>query len=283
MSLYAIGDVQGCYNALCRLLDHINYDPTEDELWFAGDLVNRGPQSLETLNFVKSLGDNAKWVLGNHELHLLKLADSLIEASQSTLEAVLNAPNADILLQWVAQQPLLRVDHQRKLILVHAGLLPQWDIRLAVQLAEQVCEQLQSSNRKTFLAQLPSQKNTPALWDDHLQRIDRLAITVNAMTSIRFCDVQGRMDFQAKTPPGENPPGLYPWYTLKHKRDPGYTVLFGHWAALGYRKMESYIALDSGCVWGGCLTAYRLDDGGEREFQIRCDDLPAIYPRPHNI
>ena len=283
MSLYVIGDVQGCYDALCRLLDHINYDPAEDELWFAGDLVNRGPQSLETLNFVKSLGDNAKWVLGNHELHLLKLADGLIEASQSTLDGVLDVPNADILWEWVARQPLLRVDHQRKLILVHAVLLPQWYIGLAVQLAAHVCQRLQSSERKTFLAQLLAQKNTPTLWEDHLQGIDRLAITVNAMTGIRFCDDQGRMDFQAKTPPGKNPPGLCPWYTLAHKRDPSYTVLFGHWAALGYQRMKSYIALDSGCVWGGYLTAYRLDLGNEREFQIRCDEFPAIYPRPHNL
>ncbi len=283
MSLYAIGDVQGCYDALCRLLDHINYDPAEDELWFAGDIVNRGPQSLETLNFVRSLGNNAKWVLGNHELHLLKLADGLIEASQSTLDAVLDAPDADLLLEWVARQPLLRVDHQRKLILVHAGLLPQWDIALAVELAEHVCRQLQSPDRKIFLAQLLDQKNTPALWEDHLQGIERSAITVNAMTGIRFCDARGRMDFQAKTSPGEHPLGLYPWYTLAHERDPDYTVLFGHWAALGYRRMKSYIALDSGCVWGGCLTAYRLDGGNEREFQIRCDDLQAIYPKPHSL
>ena len=281
MSLYAIGDVQGCYDALCRLLDHINYDPAEDELWFAGDIVNRGRQSLETLNFVRSLGSDAKWVLGNHELHLLKLADGLVETSRNTLNAVLDAPDADLLLEWVARQPLLIVDHHRKLILVHAGLLPQWDIGLAVRLAEHVCQQLQSPDRKIFLMQLLNQKNTPALWEDHLQGIDRLAITINAMTSIRFCDAQGCMDFEAKTSPGEHPSGLHPWYTLAHKRDPSYTVLFGHWAALGYRRMKSYIALDSGCVWGGCLTAYRLDDESEQEFQIRCDDLPAIHPRPH--
>ena len=272
MSLYAIGDVQGCYDALCRLLDHINYDAAEDELWFAGDIVNRGSQSLETLNFIKSLGEAAKWVLGNHELHLLKLADGLIEASQSTLDAVLDAPDAELLLEWVAGQPLLRIDHNRKLILVHAGLLPQWDIALATQLAEHVSQQLQSSGRKNFLSQLLDQENTPTLWEDHLQGIDRLAITVNAMTGIRFCDAQGRMDFQAKTAPDEHPQGLYPWYTLAHKRDPGYTVLFGHWAALGYQRMESYIALDSGCVWGGCLTAYRLDGGTEKAFQVPCND-----------
>ena len=283
MSLYAIGDVQGCYDALRRLLDHINYDPADDELWFAGDLVNRGSQSLETLNFVKSLGDNAKWVIGNHELHLLRLADGLVEASRSMLNAVLDAPDADILLAWVAQQPLLRVDHQRKLILVHAGLLPQWDIELAMQLAKHVCQRLQSPERKTFLAQLLAQRNIPAMWEDHLQGIERLAITVNAMTSIRFCDAQGRMDFQTKIPPGDNPPGLYPWYTLAHKRDPSYTLLFGHWAALGYKKMKSYIALDSGCVWGGLLTAYRLDAANEQEFQIPCDDLPTIYPKSHNF
>ena len=139
------------------------------------------------------------------------------------------------------------------------------------------------SRSQDFFGTTTRPKNTPTLWDDRLQGIDRLAITVNAMTGIRFCDARGCMDFQTKTPPGKHPPGLYPWYTLEHKRDPSYTVLFGHWAALGYRKMDSYIALDSGCVWGGCLTAYRLDGESEREFQIRCDDLPAIYPRLHNI
>ena len=270
MSLYAIGDVQGCYDALCRLLEHINYDPAKDELWFAGDIVNRGPQSLETLNFIRSLGEGAQWVIGNHELHLLKLADGLIEAPQSTLDAVLDAPNADALLEWVAQQPLLRVDHQRKLILVHAGLLPQWDIALADQLAEDVSRQLQNSNRKHFLSQLLNQKNIPALWEDSLQGIARSAITVNAMTSIRFCDNNGRMNFPANTSPSQQSSKLYPWYTLDHKRDPNYTVLFGHWAALGHRRMESYIALDSGCVWGNSLTAYRLDSGDEKSFQIPC-------------
>ena len=275
MSLYAIGDVQGCYDALRRLLDHINYDPAKDELWFAGDIVNRGPQSLETLNFIRELGEGAKWVIGNHELHLLKLADGLIEAPKSTLNAVLDSPDAAALLEWVTKQPLLQVDHKRKLILVHAGLLPQWDIALAEQLAENVSRQLQSPSRKSFLLQLLNQKNTPALWEDSLQGIARSAITVNAMTGIRFCDKDGRMDFQTKTSPSEQPSKLYPWYTLDHKRDPSYTVLFGHWAALGHRRMKSYIALDSGCVWGGSLTAYQVDGGDEKSFQISCD----IYAR----
>ena len=273
MSLYAIGDVQGCYDALCRLLEHINYDPSEDKLWFAGDVVNRGRQSLQVLNFIKSLGDGAEWVLGNHELHLLKLAAGLVEARHSTLKAVLDAANADSLLAWVARQPLLRVDDQRKLILVHAGLLPQWDIALAVELAEQVSQQLQSAECSNFLSQLLNLKNQPKRWSDSLDGIARAAITVNAMTTIRFCNKQGCMDFTAKTAPDQSTPNLYPWYTLKHQRDPSYTVLFGHWAALGYRRMESYIALDSGCVWGGSLTAYRLDRGCQRVFQIPCDKV----------
>ena len=276
MSLYAIGDVQGCYDALRRLLDHIDYDPSEDKLWFAGDIVNRGPQSLEVLNFVHSLGDGAEWVLGNHELHLLKLADGLIEASQSTLAPVIEAANADALLTWIARQPLLRIDQRRKLILVHAGLLPQWDIALAAQLADDVSQQLQSRNRKSFLSQLLNLENVPTLWDDRLQGINRAAIAVNAMTGIRFCDKEGRMDFEAKTPPGAQATYLYPWYMLEHKRDPSYTVLFGHWAALGYRRMASYIALDSGCVWGGSLTAYRLDPDAEQAFHIACDKVLSI-------
>jgi len=272
MSLYAIGDVQGCYDALRRLLDCIGYDSSADELWFVGDLVNRGPQSLETLNFIVGLGDSAKCVLGNHELHLLKLAAGLIEASHSTLGALLAAPEAATLLEWVARQPLLRVDPRRKLLLVHAGLLPQWDIALAAQLAEAVSAQLRGSGRSDFLAQLLAQRHSPALWSDELHDLDRLAITVHAMTTLRFCDKDGRMDYQAKMPPGEQPCGLYPWYTLAHRRDPNYRVLFGHWAALGYRRMQSYIALDSGCVWGGALTAYRLDAACEQAFQVSCSD-----------
>ena len=271
MSLYAIGDVQGCYDALCRLLEHINYDPAADKLWFAGDIVNRGRQSLEVLNFVRSLGTGAEWVLGNHELHLLKLADGLIEAPHSTLDAVLNAADVESLLAWVARQPLLRVDHRRKLILVHAGLLPQWDIASAVRLADDVSLRLQSPSRKHFLSQLLNLKNVPALWEEHLQGINRLSITVNAMTGIRFCDKEGCMNFQAKTSPDEPTADLYPWYALAHNRDPDYTVVFGHWAALGYRRMEHCIALDSGCVWGGFLSAYRLDGEEQKVFQIPCE------------
>ena len=278
MSLYVIGDVQGCYDALCRLLDHINYDPATDKLWFAGDIVNRGKQSLEVLNFIHSLGDAAEWVLGNHELHLLHIADGLIEAKHSTLTAVMDAPNAESLLAWVAKQPLLRIDDERKLILVHAGLLPQWDIALARQLAEDVSQQLRSSERKHFLSQLLNSRYAPTLWNDNLRGSERAAITVHAMTGIRFCDSEGRMDFAIKTSPDEHIADRYPWYTLAHQRDPSYTVLFGHWAALGYKRMESYIALDSGCVWGGFLSAYRIGGGPEQVFQIACDKVLPIAP-----
>ena len=268
MSLYAIGDVQGCYGDLQRLLEEIRFDPASDELWFAGDLVNRGPQSLETLRLVKGLGAAARCVLGNHEFHLLRLAEGIEKNNNAGLEAVLAAPDAGELTGWLARQPLLMVDRRRELILVHAGLLPQWDIETAVALAAEVGAALQGGDRRRFLATLFG--DAPDRWDARLQGADRLRVIVNAMTRMRFCGDDGRMDMDCAGPPGAQPDGLHPWYRLPHRRDPAYTVLFGHWAALGFLRMPGCIALDSGCVWDGRLTAFRLDPGDWRAFSVAC-------------
>lgn len=280
MSLYAIGDVQGCYDELCRLLEQIAYDSTKDELWFTGDLINRGPKSLETLNFVQSLGDKVLWVLGNHELHLLSLAANVGYDSNHTLTQVLNAPNAESLLDWVASQPLVRVDEEKKLILVHAGLLPQWNIELVKELSSQVSKKLQSQQRGEFLADISNRQiEHPRLWRDDLTKAQKLDIAVRAMTRIRFCYQNGELDFACKEPPGQQAADLHPWYRLKHLRDPDYTILFGHWAAHGYQRIaDNYIALDSACVWGGRLTAYRLDKGAEKAFHTDCP-THAVHSR----
>lgn len=267
MSLYAIGDVQGCYADLRRLLDKIRFDPASDQLWFAGDLVNRGPQSLETLRFVKGLGGAARCVLGNHEFHLLCLAAGVGGNANDGLRAVLDAPDAGELTDWLARQPLLRVDRRRELILVHAGLLPQWDIETAVALAAEVGDALRD-DRRGFLASLYG--DAPDRWHERLRGAGRLRVIVNAMTRLRFCGADGRMDMQCTGPPGAQPDGLRPWFELPHRRDPACTVLFGHWAALGFAQLPGCVALDSGCVWDGRLTAFRLEPGEWRAFSVEC-------------
>ncbi|MDD9885657.1 MAG: symmetrical bis(5'-nucleosyl)-tetraphosphatase [Gammaproteobacteria bacterium] len=274
MSLYAIGDVQGCYGDLRRLLDEIRFDPASDQLWFAGDLVNRGPQSLETLRFVKGLGDAARCVLGNHEFHLLRLAAGIGGGANDGLQAVLDAPDAGELTDWLARQPLLRADRRRELILVHAGLLPQWDIETAVALAAEVGAALRA-DRRGFLASLFG--DAPDRWDEGLRGADRLRVIVNAMTRMRFCDADGRMDMQCTGPPGAQPHGLRPWFEFPHRRDPACTVLFGHWAALGFARLPGCVALDSGCVWDGRLTAFRLEPGEWRAFSVECVKRGSPY------
>ena len=273
MSLYAVGDVQGCYGDLRRLLDKIRFDPASDELWFAGDLVNRGPQSLQTLRFVKSLGAAARCVLGNHEFHLLRMAAGDAGGGDAGLRAVVAASDGRELTDWVASRPLLHVDRQRKLILAHAGLLPQWGADTAAALAAEVEAALhggdddRAQRRRQFLTTLYGDR--PDRWDAALAGADRLRVIVNALTRLRFCGVDGRMDFRHSGPPGSQPDGLHPWYELPHRHG-DYTVVFGHWAALGFRQMPGYVALDSGCVWNGRLTAFRLDRGRWRAFSVDC-------------
>ena len=285
MSLYAVGDVQGCYDYLRRLLDKIRFDPASDELWFAGDLVNRGPQSLQTLRFVKGLGAAARCVLGNHEFHLLRLAAGVADNQDAGLRAVLAASDGRELIEWVAGRPLLIVERRRKLILAHAGVPPQWDVDTAAALAAEVEAALRgdaspddvspdddddrAQRRLRFLTTLYG--DLPDRWDAALKGDDRLRVIVNALTRMRFCGADGRMDLRHTGPPGSQPDGLHPWYELAHRHG-DYTVVFGHWAALGFRRMPGYLALDSGCVWRGRLTAFRLDADRRQAFSVDCDE-----------
>lgn len=263
MAVYAIGDVQGCYDALRRLLDKLRYDDRKDRIWFAGDLVNRGPQSLEVLRFVKSLG-NVVAVLGNHDLHLLAVASGQAPArKRDTLEEVLAAPDRDELLSWLRHRPLMHYDAHVGYALVHAGLLPQWSIEDAQALATETQEMIVRSDRNALFTHMYG--DTPDHWDKQLSGWARIRIVINAFTRLRYCDRQGHLDLRPKMAPGSQPDQLMPWFTVPERRSAGIRIVFGHWSTLGRWAGNGVIGLDSGCVWGGSLTAVRLD--GEPEFE----------------
>lgn len=265
MATYAFGDIQGCYDPLRRLLDYISFDPARDRVWFVGDLVNRGPQSLEVLRFVKGLGGSAITVLGNHDLHLVMQDAGFGRANrEDTLEPVLNAPDRAELMEWLRSRPLFHADGPYAL--VHAGLLPQWSVERALRLAEEVHAALNARRYKDFLANMWGSE--PVAWSDNLVGWDRLRVIVNAMTRMRFCTLDGAMEFRSKGPPDTPPPGCIPWFDLPQRASADRTLICGHWSALGFRKTDTLLALDSGCLWGGRLTCVRLDD--RRIFQLPC-------------
>jgi bis(5'-nucleosyl)-tetraphosphatase (symmetrical) len=262
MATYAIGDVQGCYDELRALLDRLAFDRARDRLWFVGDLVNRGPKSLEVLRFVRELGERAIVVLGNHDLHLVCIYEGLEQPRASdTLDAVLAAPDARALVDWLRGRPLIHVGPAHAM--VHAGLLPQWTMRKAQRLAAEVETALRASDYRAFLQNMYG--GTPNRWDDALVGWDRLRVVVNAMTRLRFCTRDGKMDLRAK---GLAPPrGMRPWYEARPaRREP--SIVFGHWSALGLKLTRRLAALDSGCVWGGALSALKLED--RRLVQVGC-------------
>ena len=268
MATYAIGDLQGCFDPLKRLLDTIDFAPDRDRLWFVGDLVNRGPQSLEILRFVKELGAAAVTVLGNHDLHLVMQGAGYGKASkEDTLEAILTAPDRDELLGWLRSLPLFHVEGGWGM--VHAGLLPSWDVAKAQALSDEVSAALTAPNYIDFLANMWGSE--PDAWRDDLAGWDRLRVVVNAMTRMRFVTLEGRMEFRApgaKGPPERGPAGCVPWFDAPHRQSADHAILCGHWSALGLRLTDKLLALDSGCLWGGSLTAVRLED--RRVFQMPC-------------
>lgn len=263
MATYAIGDVQGCFDELEALLELVGFSPSRDRLWFVGDLVNRGPQSVAVLRYVRSLGERAVVVLGNHDLHLLALAAGHAKRrADDTFDDVLGAPDREALLAWLRMRPLLHAEDEY--LMVHAGLLPQWSPERAQALAEEAHAPLRGPDPDAFLA--PLYGSRPDAWDDGLQGADRLRVIVNAMTRMRFCSAEGVMEFRTK---GEAaPPGFMPWFDVPGRRTRGRPVVCGHWSALGLRLTPDLLALDTGCVWGGSLTALRLED--RRLFQLPC-------------
>jgi bis(5'-nucleosyl)-tetraphosphatase (symmetrical) len=268
MSTFVIGDVQGCYDQLRRLLDRIAFDPVRDTLWFVGDLVNRGPQSRQVLRFVKSLGEGAITVLGNHDLALLVVAAGLHKAhATDTFGDILAAPDRDELLHWLRRRKLIHAAGTN--VMVHAGLLPQWSVRQAAALAREVEDTLGGDGYRDFLARMYG--NEPARWRDDLAGYDRLRIIVNAMTRMRLATPDGTMEFRHKLGPANGPAGYVPWYDVPGRASRDAWIIFGHWAALGLLVRDDVTCLDSGCVWGRALTALRLED--RQVMQCDCPEL----------
>lgn len=268
MATYAIGDVQGCFDCLQHLLDIVRFDPATDRLWFAGDLVNRGPDSLGVLRFVSRLGERAVSVLGNHDLHLLAVADGVRKPTRKdSLNAVLEAPDREALLGWLRQRPLIHQEPDHPHLLVHAGIPPQWDTSRAASLAREVERVLRGPDYSGFLHHMYG--NVPDIWEDSLQGFERLRVITNYLTRMRFCSATGQLDLDNKGPPADANPGFAPWFTYPGKRSAAVPIVFGHWATLeGNAQVPGIHALDTGCVWGGRLTALRLDDG--RLFHYAC-------------
>lgn len=262
MATYAIGDVQGCFDELQALLARMGFDAARDRLWFVGDLVNRGPKSLEVLRAVRAMGERAVVVLGNHDLHLVCLYEGHARRrDEDTLDELLAAPDAAELIAWLRTRPLMHVE--AGYAMVHAGLLPGWSIEQARALAREVEEALAAARYREFVAHMYG--SLPDRWGDALTGWDRLRVIVNAMTRMRFCTREGVMEFRAK---GIEPPAGYaPWFALRGGRtEPA--IVCGHWSALGLKLGPRLAALDTGCVWGGALSALRLED--RRLYQVPC-------------
>ena len=275
MAIYAVGDVQGCFDELTALVDKIGFDPKFDELWFVGDLVNRGPKSLETLRWVKSLGKSATTVLGNHDLHLLAAHANIKPTTESgSLAAILDAGDADELIDWLRHRPLLHFDSKLNIAMVHAGVIPQWNIEDAIVRANEVETVLRSRNYRDFLKNMYG--DTPSQWCETLVGWDRLRVITNSFTRLRYCDSQGVMSLAEKGPPGTQGPGVQPWYEVSSRKSQATTIVFGHWSTLGYQDRNNVISTDTGCLWGGALTAVKISEAERRKYQIACEAKRAI-------
>ncbi len=262
MPTYAIGDVQGCSTQLNQLVDHINFDPAADRLWFVGDLVNRGPASLAVLRFVKNLGSAARVVLGNHDLFLLAVAEGIVALRRKdTINDVLAAEDRTELLEWLRRQPLHH--RERSFLMIHAGILPQWNIDEAVDLASEVELALSGPNYRAVLETLF--RGLSPRWDPTLAGDERLASIARVLTRLRTCTPTGDLS-GFSGPPEQAPAGFLPWFRHPHRRQPDTTIVCGHWAALGLHIEPTLMAIDSGCVWGRQLTAIRLED--QQVFQV---------------
>jgi bis(5'-nucleosyl)-tetraphosphatase (symmetrical) len=269
VAVYAVGDVQGCAAELDDLLVQLRFDRAHDQLWFVGDLVNRGPDSLAVLRRVEALGDAAVVVLGNHDLHLLALARGHAQwrESDESLRAIFAAPDREHLLEWLQARPLLHHDEALGITLVHAGLPPQWDITTAQACAREVEAALRGTHSGSLFANMYG--NEPDVWRDDLEGWERLRFAVNAFTRLRICDAaSGRMMIRFKGPPQQIPAGAQPWFRIPWRRSRDARIVFGHWSAQGYVDAHGVLGLDTGCVWGGSLTGQRLDQSDSRPVQV---------------
>jgi bis(5'-nucleosyl)-tetraphosphatase (symmetrical) len=270
MSTYAIGDLQGCYAELQSLLDEINFDETNDQLWFVGDIVNRGPESLKCLRFVKSLRKNAKTVLGNHDLHLLAIANKVRKPHRKdTVDEILNSNDSEELLDWLKHQPLLVSDPDLEFTMVHAGFPPQWTLKQAKELAQETESLLQSEQFDNFIHQMYGDQ--PDAWSNKLKDNDRHRFIINAFTRIRYVGKNGKLEIKENGAPGTQSESLTPWYAIPERKTKKDKIIFGHWSTvhLGNEsnfKQYNVYPLDTGCLWGGTLTAMRLED--EKLFSV---------------
>jgi len=273
MATYAIGDIQGCFESLSRLLDRFRFDGDRDRLWFVGDLVNRGPDSLKTLRFVRSLGESAVCVLGNHDLHLISVAAGCARLrADDTLDEVLQAPDRDELVAWLRHRPMMH--HQNQYAMVHAGLLPDWSVDSALALAQEVERALRESDYRQLLSNMYGDQ--PDRWDARLTGFARMRVIINAMTRMRVCSAEGTVDLHFKGEPEDAPPGMLPWFDVPGRASRDAAVIFGHWSALGLLLRPDAIGLDTGCLWGRELSALRLED--HRLFQVSCAEVAAPGP-----
>jgi bis(5'-nucleosyl)-tetraphosphatase (symmetrical) len=271
MSTYAIGDIQGCYTELKALLKLIKFNPVEDVLWFTGDLVNRGPHSLEVLRFIKGLKERAVAVLGNHDLHLLAVAENHIDSLKpgDTITPILEAPDREELLTWLRHRPFLHHDVDLGFTLIHAGLPPQWNLLQARYCAAEIEEALRGAEYRHYLANLYG--NEPKKWSEKLKGWDRLRFISNCFTRLRYCNSKGKLTMKKKGAPSLELKSLdedRPWFWWAHRESRDMQIIFGHWATLGYYAGDGVYGLDSGCLWGGALTALRLED--KKVFTLPC-------------
>ena len=279
MATWAIGDLQGCLDPTRRLLDAIGFDPARDRLWFCGDLVNRGGESLETLRLVHSLRDNCVVTLGNHDLSLIAIAEREPDEQRKVnpdLQAVLFADDRDELLDWLRGQPLMHVDRALGWTMVHAGLAPKWTIPMAERHAREVEERLRGDGRRKLLRNM---YGDDPMWSPRLAGVERDRAIINVFTRMRYCSPRGRIDFEEKGAPGTQQPGLYPWYEVPGRAERDLRIVCGHWSALGLFIGHGVSAIDTGAVWGGKLTALRLDGEELRVVQVPGRDIPASPPK----
>jgi bis(5'-nucleosyl)-tetraphosphatase (symmetrical) len=269
MALYAIGDVQGCDAELGALLSALKFSADRDSVWFVGDLVNRGPDSLKVLRRIRAMGDAATVILGNHDLHLLAVAYGGARLrDDDTLGAVLAAPDRALLLEWLSSRPLLHEDPDLNICMVHAGLAPQWDLALARACAHELERALRRDPVKLFDRLYGDQ---PDCWDDALEGAERLRFIANCLTRLRYLDAEGRLALRAKgSPKKAQSKALIPWFDAPDARWRGSRIVFGHWSTLGFFNNADVTGLDTGCVWGDRLTALRLDVPDAKPVQVAC-------------
>jgi len=257
MATYAIGDIQGCYRDFRNLLDKLQFDPESDKLWLAGDLVNRGPDSLAVLRFARGLGKRAVCVLGNHDLHLLAVSQgNLKHYKDSLLESVLLAPDRDEILDWLRHCPLLHYSRKKDFALVHAGLPPQWDLKTALARSREVEQVLQGPGFPELMRHMYG--NRPERWSDKLRGLDRLRHIINCFTRMRYCRADGSLCLREKGAPGNQAAGLHPWFEAPGRASATTRIICGHWSTLGFVNRHNVWSLDTGCLWGGSLTAVRV-------------------------